>query len=82
MIMELQNQDKRIIISNIDNNEYEIDRYCPHTGADLKDTPITDCRYVVCPRHGWKFDLFNKGICKESHDATINVIKCIKKNIK
>ena len=82
MIMELQNPEERIIISNKNNNEYEIDRYCPHMGADLKNTPITDCRYVVCSRHGWGFDLFNNGECKESHDATINAVKCIKKDIK
>ena len=74
MIMQLKSNEEKIIISN-NNVNYQIDRYCPHMGADLKDCNIIDDKYVICPRHGWKFDITNNGKCIESHDATINAIK-------
>lgn len=41
---------------------YECSRYCPHQGADLKYALIKNGK-VICPRHGWEFDLENKGQC-------------------
>ena len=42
---------------------YEIHRICPHQGADLSSARIEEGRYLVCARHGWRFDLENKGKC-------------------
>jgi UDP-MurNAc hydroxylase len=41
--------------------------------ADLEHSWQTDGRYVVCPRHGWRFDLQNGGKCMHNND-TINAI--------
>lgn len=49
---------------------YTINRVCPHQGADLAGGWVEEDRYLVCPRHGWRFDLQNGGACSEN-DATI-----------
>lgn len=42
---------------------YAINRYCPHQGADLKEGWVEEERYLVCPRHRWRFDLKAEGVC-------------------
>lgn len=46
-----------------------IDRYCPHQGADLGNAHITEDGFLVCPRHGWQFDLNDGGRCTASSDS-------------
>lgn len=43
-------------------------------GTDLYKANITDENILICPRHGWKFDLSNKGI-SQSSDNSINALK-------
>ena len=51
---------------------YEVDRFCPHQGGDLAQGVIIDgC--LVCPRHGWTYDLADGGRCLNI-DATINAV--------
>ena len=40
---------------------YEINRYCPHQGADLSGVDVNERNEIVCPRHGWRFSLDNNG---------------------
>lgn len=40
---------------------YSVRRYCPHQGADLKEGWVEDERYLICPRHQWRFDLQDSG---------------------
>eukprot|EP01135_Chromosphaera_perkinsii_P007999 Nk52_evm71s1073 gene=Nk52_evmTU71s1073 len=57
-----------------DGKVYEIDKLCPHKGADLSKGII--CNGVLsCPKHHWKFDLKNGGKCL-AKGVTINA-KCI-----
>ena len=35
---------------------------------------LTDENILICPRHGWKYDLSNKGI-NQSSDKSINAFK-------
>ena len=65
---------------NFENNEYEIDRYCPHENADLKHGIINEEGMIICPRHCWEFDLNNNGICKRSPSFSINSRKLELKN--
>ena len=59
-------KDERILIVNpLDGKNYEINRYCPHNGADLKDARIDKDGNLVCPRHSWLFKLNNNGICEK-----------------
>jgi UDP-MurNAc hydroxylase len=43
-------------------------RFCPHQGGDLKYAKF-DGRYVVCPRHQWKFDCEAGGKADNSSDS-------------
>ena len=52
---------------------YSVSRFCPHQGADLSEGWIEENRYLVCPGHWWRFDLWNEGRCEASH-ATINAV--------
>ena len=52
--------------------EWEINRYCPHQGADLVTAWIEDSRYLICPRHGWKFDLEDEGRLTPAGNFSVN----------
>ena len=57
-------KDDRIVVINPKNGKnYEINRYCPHNGADLKDAIVDEEGNLICPRHSWLFDLENEGRC-------------------
>lgn len=59
-----------------DERVYEINRYCPHQGADLRNAVIKGNRYLICPRHGWEFDLLSGGQCLHSNAALDATVKC------
>ena len=60
-------KDERILIVNpLDGKNYEINRYCPHNGADLKDARIDQDSNLICPRHSWLFNLENNGKCESA----------------
>jgi len=42
---------------------YAVNRFCPHQGADLREGWVEEGRYLVCPRHRWRFDLQEGGVC-------------------
>ena len=56
-----------------DGRRFELDRRCPHQGADLSHGSLEDgC--VVCPRHGWRFDLSDGGRDSRS-GTTVNAVE-------
>ncbi len=57
---------ERIIVSDRFGSEFEINRFCPHQGADLSCAEISEKSEVICPRHGWRFDLKAGGINEKS----------------
>ena len=70
-------EERIVIINPVDGKNYEIDRYCPHNGADLKDARVDADGNLICPRHAWLFELENNGKCK-SVDASLNAKEVIK----
>ena len=52
---------ERIVVTDINGNDYEINRFCPHQGADLCNAEINNNNELICPRHGWRFDLTRFG---------------------
>jgi UDP-MurNAc hydroxylase len=54
---------------------YEINRFCPHQGADLKYAVI-DGGTLICPRHHWRFDLAKGGKCMANED-TIRAVRMV-----
>ena len=65
---------ERVVIKNKKNVRYQIDRYCPHQGADLCKANIDSSNNLICPRHSWKFNLDKNGYHKNT-DTSINSIK-------
>jgi len=57
---------------------YEVNRYCPHQGADLKEGWVEEGRYLVCPRHRWRFDLQGDGVCPTNGCSVI--ARCLGKD--
>lgn len=53
---------------------YEVDRLCPHLGGDLAGGMVEAERYLVCPRHHWRFDLAKGGRCA-GNDASIHAVE-------
>jgi len=45
-----------------DNKLFKIQKFCPHLGEDLRGGSIKN-GVLTCPRHNWKFDLYNDGKC-------------------
>jgi UDP-MurNAc hydroxylase len=70
-----QIKEERIIVRSAGGERFEIDRFCPHNGADLKFADIVgNC--VICPRHGWSFGL-EEGGCHAESGKTINAKKLL-----
>lgn len=66
-VVERLRRGKERIIVKTQSGQYEIDRYCPHQGADLKHGWPEDSSWI-CPRHRWCFNLENGGKCESSTD--------------
>ena len=65
---------ERITVASADGADaYEINRFCPHQGADLKYA-LVDGGTLICPRHHWRFDLADGGKCTANED-TIRAVK-------
>jgi UDP-MurNAc hydroxylase len=64
---------KERMVLEVNNVNYTINRFCPHQGADLKYATIEEDKFIVCPRHGWRFDITNDGLC-ENKQCSINAI--------
>lgn len=64
-ILELEKRNEKITVE-VGGCKYRVNRFCPHQGADMKYAWEENNRYIVCPRHGWKFDVENDGKCLEN----------------
>lgn len=53
------------IVVDANGKRYEINRYCPHAGADLTYAHFED-NCLICPRHQWRYDLSAGGHNAES----------------
>ena len=62
-------QNKERIVVEVAGQQFEINRYCPHQGADLSYGWCEDDRYWVCARHRWKFDMESGGRCTAASDS-------------
>jgi UDP-MurNAc hydroxylase len=48
---------------------YTADRLCPHQGGDLSHGWVEEGKFLVCPRHRWKFDLTREGRCTTNNSS-------------
>lgn len=61
-ILEAESKQERTTVL-AGERRYSIHRYCPHQGADLTQGWVEEGRFLVCPRHRWRFDLADGGKC-------------------
>jgi len=75
-ISSLMISDERIIKVSPNGECYEMNRYCPHQGADLSDVEINEKNEIICPRHSWRFSLDEMGkSLNSSHTICAKKIK-------
>ena len=55
--------------------DYEIQRYCPHSGQDLSEATI-EGNVITCPRHLWSFDL-ETGACVSGGNLCLKTKKLV-----
>lgn len=68
---EIESRNERITV-DVDGTQFEIDRFCPHQGADLKYGWAENGSWI-CPRHRWEFSMEDGGSCRQAQE-TINAI--------
>lgn len=73
-ILSTVNSNEKIVIETPGGEYYEVLKKCPHQGQDLTISDIEDDRYLICPKHCWKFDLKNGGKSLNTSD-TLNAVK-------
>lgn len=61
-LLNLEKQQERITVE-AEGRRFVVNRFCPHSGADLTCAWIEQGRYLTCPRHRWQFDLERGGRC-------------------
>ena len=68
----------RIAVFRKGSRVYAVGDSCPHMGASLSDGYI-DGRTVICPWHGWMFDL-ETGASPFDEDARVPVFRVLVEN--
>lgn len=48
--------EKAIALFNVNGNFFAVENACPHAGGPLADG-ILDSYTIICPLHGWEFDI-------------------------
>lgn len=71
-VLELERHQERIVVE-AGGCRFSVNRTCPHQGADLAEAWVEGGRYLVCPRHRWRFDLHRDGAC-DTADASIHAV--------
>ncbi len=61
---------KEVGLFNVDGEFYAIDNVCPHRGAPLSDGRM-EGSHVVCPWHGWAFDVRGGGLVMDPNRCQI-----------
>lgn len=71
-MLNVENRCERIVVE-AGGTRFSADRWCPHSGADLRAGWVEGERFLICPRHRWSYDLENGGKCLTAED-TIHAI--------
>jgi nitrite reductase/ring-hydroxylating ferredoxin subunit len=70
-MQNFQAENEKILVRD-ECQKYQVQRYCPHAGADLTHAKIQDSK-LICPRHHWAFDLRSQGKCVSGGNITLKV---------
>jgi len=66
--IEINNDELAVFFSN--GHLYAVNNFCPHRGGPLSEGEITENQSVICPLHGWSFDL-KTGECLNMPNAKV-----------
>ncbi len=72
-VLDAESHAERMVVE-AGERTYSTLRYCPHQHADLSHGWVEQERYLVCPRHRWRYDLTQGGTCID-FDASIRAIE-------
>jgi UDP-MurNAc hydroxylase len=72
-LVQFRGNNEYITLESSDGRSVTCKRFCPHQGGDLKYARF-DGRFVICPRHQWRFDCENGGKADQSGDTIDAVI--------
>lgn len=59
-VLEVVLGDSVVAVANVDGTIHAVDNVCPHAGGPLGDGEM-DGHDVICPYHGWAFDVRTGG---------------------
>ncbi len=69
--------DVEIALFKINNKVYAISNICPHQKTHLMYDGIIENGYVICPLHGWKFNLKDGRLPNGSRGIPVYEVKLI-----
>ena len=58
VVIELDNIQKEILLTNIQDSYYAVENKCPHMGGSLYEGELKG-NLIICPKHGSMFDITN-----------------------
>ena len=68
--------EKRVCIFHLESGYKVFDNLCPHNGQSLLDGTTNYLEEIVCPLHGYRFNLKDGKECESrSPDLTIHAIE-------
>lgn len=73
-IKTVQLGDVKICIARQGNKVFAFEEACPHRKASLSQGMINKFQEIVCPLHGYQFDL-NSGKCQQSQCSDLKIYK-------
>ncbi len=68
-ILKVRHEEKNWIVCKVEQDIYIMAGLCPHAGASLSEGVCNIRGIVVCPLHGYKFDI-TKGRSADGHHYT------------
>ena len=68
--------EKRFCIFHIDSGFKVFDNLCPHNGHSLLEGQVNHLNEIVCPLHGYRFNINDGRECElRTHDLQIHKIE-------
>ncbi len=58
-VITVQLGEMKVYVKRVGLSFFAFERYCPHSGADLKKAHIHEGRELTCPMHGYCYDMVN-----------------------
>lgn len=69
---------KEVAVFRREGRLYAIDAQCPHRGGPLDEANLEDGFIVVCPWHGWRFDIRDGK--SPTHPGRVSCFECVEEN--